>query len=96
MRMPRWKWALLVTELVLFALILILPQVALPDFTFHGGTAPVLVKQRLAGRFGMYAVPPLAAFVATRQLIDRRVDRNVVRTADSAQARLALFCVLIC
>jgi len=35
--MKRWQWTLLIFELVLIALILVLPQVDLPDFTFHGG-----------------------------------------------------------
>lgn len=46
--MSRWKWALLIFELVLFAVILILPQVDLPDFTFQGGTAPIVAKTRVS------------------------------------------------
>src|SRR5579872_2069399 len=46
--MKCWRWALLIFELFLFALILVLPQVDLPDFTFHGGTAPVAAKSRLS------------------------------------------------
>ena len=36
--MKRWQFSFLIFELVLFAAILVLPQVALPDFTFHDGT----------------------------------------------------------
>lgn len=46
--MKRWRLALLLLELVLFALILVLPQVDLPDFTFPGGTAPIVAKARLS------------------------------------------------
>lgn len=46
--MTRWRWALLIFELLLIALILVLPQVDLPDYTFHGGTAPVAAKARLS------------------------------------------------
>src|ERR1700716_2115700 len=46
--MKRWQWALLIFELALFALILVLPQVALPEFTFQGGTAPIVAKARLS------------------------------------------------
>lgn len=46
--MKRWRYALLVWELFLFALILVLPQVDLPDFTFPGGTAPIVAKARLS------------------------------------------------
>jgi hypothetical protein len=44
--MKRWRWALLLFELALFAIILILPQVDLPDFTFHGGLAPIVAHYR--------------------------------------------------
>jgi hypothetical protein len=46
--MKRWRWALLIFELFLFALILVLPQVDLPDFTFHRGTAPIVARQRIS------------------------------------------------
>lgn len=42
--MARWRWALLISELFLFALILILPQVDLPDTTFRDGGAPVVAR----------------------------------------------------
>lgn len=45
--MSRWRWVLLIFELFLFALILVLPQVDLPDFTVHGRTAPVFAKARV-------------------------------------------------
>jgi len=46
--MKGWRFALLIFELFLFALILVLPQVDLPDFTFPRGTAPIIVKSRLS------------------------------------------------
>ena len=46
--MKRWRFALLIWELFLFALILVLPQVDLPDFTFPGGTAPIVAKAKLS------------------------------------------------
>ncbi|HEV2732758.1 MAG TPA: hypothetical protein VGV15_22225 [Terriglobales bacterium] len=45
--MSRWSWAVLVFELLLITIILILPQVDIPDTAFHCGTAPVLAKARL-------------------------------------------------
>ena len=45
--MKRWQLVFLLFELALFAIILVLPQVALPDFTFHGGTAPVAAHSRI-------------------------------------------------
>jgi hypothetical protein len=41
--MVRWRWVLLISELFLFALILALPLVDLPDFTFRDGGAPAVV-----------------------------------------------------
>jgi hypothetical protein len=51
--MKRWF------ELFLFALILVLPQVDLPDFTFHGGTAPIAARSRVSSApvLSMVAVP---------------------------------------
>jgi hypothetical protein len=46
--MARWWWVLLISELFLFALILVLPQVDLPDFTFRDGSAPAVVRLQLA------------------------------------------------
>jgi hypothetical protein len=37
--MKRWRLVLLGLELALFALILVLPQVDLPDFAFRRGAA---------------------------------------------------------
>lgn len=46
--MKGWRYALLIFELFLLALILVLPQVDLPDFTFPGGTAPIAARSRLS------------------------------------------------
>ena len=43
-----WRRNLLSFELVLFVLILVLKQVDLPDFTLHGGTAPIFARSRLS------------------------------------------------
>src|SRR5207245_11636794 len=48
--MTRWSWAVLVFELLLITIILILPQVDIPDTAFHCGTAPVLAKARLTSQ----------------------------------------------
>ena len=46
--MKGWRYGLLIFELFLFALILVLPQVDLPDFTFPGGTATIAARSRLS------------------------------------------------
>src|SRR5207244_12632769 len=48
--MTRWFWSVLVFELLLITIILILPQVDIPDTAFHCGTAPVLAKARLTSQ----------------------------------------------
>lgn len=45
--MKRWRWVLLIVELLLFALILVLPQVELPDTAFRAGNTPIVVRQQL-------------------------------------------------
>ena len=45
--MKRWQLLILIFELALFAAILVLPQVALPDLAFHEGTAPVAAHARV-------------------------------------------------
>ena len=93
--MKRWQWALLIFELALFAIILILPQVDLPDFTFHGWTAPVVAKARLSA-------PPARVFTApVRVPCSPQLHENVGKvTAPPAQSdsnsRLSLLCVRLC
>lgn len=93
--MKRWRWALLLFELFLFALILILPQVDLPDFTFHGGTAPVVAKARVS------PVPVRAMATSTRTPTAERVFCGLVHAAvleisPGSDSRLSLLCTLIC
>ena len=94
--MKRWRWALLIFELCLFALILVLPQVDLPEFTFHGGTAPVAAKSRLS------AAPILLTHTMTVQqptLVQlREAARETEHPAPTPGPRslLSLCCTLIC
>jgi len=93
--MSRWRWALLIFELLLFAVILILPQVDLPDFTFHGGTAPVLAKAKLS-----VPVPSIMRIPVTSRpflaAISGPVHQQNLRLAPDAHSLLSLFCMLIC
>ena len=65
--MKFWRWTLLIFELLLFAIILVLPQVDLPDFTFHSGTAPVVAKLSLSSVGSQIFV---TAFVPSPSLMD--------------------------
>lgn len=92
----RWKWILLMTELILFAVILILPQVDLPDFTLHGGSAPVVAKARIS-----HVPVQVATEVPSNVLLLSRsfsVVRDFVAAlpAKEHDLRLSLLCTLIC
>ena len=93
--MTRWRWALLVFELFLFALILILPQVDLPDFTFHGGTAPVLAKAR-------FSPPPVLPASNRSQSVhaptrtQEEPSRNDMVIERGFHSALSFLCVLLC
>lgn len=95
--MNLWKWALLIFELALFAVILILPQVDLPDFTFHGGTAPVAAKARLSS-----APVRSAVVVAAMQtsfpgpVVGAQPENCIVPTLAASNSRLSLLCTLLC
>jgi len=93
--MRPWRWTLLLFELFLFALILVLPQVDLPDFTFQGGTAPVVAKARISPT----PVRPAAVLVSLptpAPIASRSVEATFVAAPMSLSSRLSLFCSLIC
>jgi hypothetical protein len=90
-----WKWGLLIFELLLFAAILILPQVDLPYFTFHGGTAPIVVKTRISP-VSSYAVQPTVASapaVKNVPLSTMAIEHTLFQAGP--ELRLSLLCTLI-
>jgi len=94
--MERWRRALIVFELCLFALILVLPQVDLPDFTFHRGTAPIVAK---ASR-SFAAILCIVSIVTKTPLLwhteETRGQLNRLACRLKAHSLLFLFCILIC
>ena len=96
MEMSRWRWALLVFELFLFALILVLPQVNLPEFTFHRGTAPVVAKAKLSSPPG----PAVGAIIlhSAPALPIRKIEvlQAPPLVVVGSRSLLSLFCVLLC
>jgi hypothetical protein len=93
--MQRWRWALLIFELFLFALILILPQVELPETAFQGGTAPVVIKARISSS------PVLATVLLPLGILFARSwaskpERIEAPAGPDSHSRLALLCTLIC
>jgi len=94
--MSRWRWALLIFELVLFAVILILPQVELPDFTFHGGTAPVVMKTRLASGTARADVVNPVQLPTPVPVFDCQIVVHDPPSGTDADTRLSLLCTLTC
>src|SRR5438874_13106014 len=94
--MKRWQWVLLIVELALFAIILILPQVDLPDFTFHGGTAPTAMKARISPVPARIAIVIAPSMSVLEQDVRLRTDTMVSSAPSTAYSCLLLFCVLIC
>jgi hypothetical protein len=94
--MKLWRWILLNFELFLFALILVLPQVDLPDFTFHGGTAPIVAKAKVCS-------PPVLSSLITPGHSRLSQPRREARTEPvrhaiplKRHALLSLLCTLLC
>jgi hypothetical protein len=94
--MKRWQWALLIFELALFALILVLPQVELPEFTFHGGNAPIAAKARLSLNRVQAAVALTLPRLIPRRVLEALADIREITHLPGWDARLSLLCTLIC
>src|SRR2546421_7140279 len=92
--MKRWQWALLIFELALFALILVLPQVALPEFTFHGGTAPIAVKARLSLNRVQPAVAIRLPLSIPGRILEAVAENRLVLSPARWETRLSLLCML--
>jgi len=93
--MKRWRWILLIFELALFATILVVPHVDLPDFEFHGGTAPVAAKSRISTT--PVAVTACHVAMSVPERTSSPVDAGAQSSEPlSAASRLTLLCTLIC
>ena len=94
--MNRQKWVLLIFELALFAIILVLPQVDLPDFTFHAGTAPVVAKSRVSPSPVRVAIaaPTLVSVPIAR--FETPCDDSKTTVSPSPSSRLSLLCTFLC
>lgn len=94
--MKAWRWTVLISELFLFALILVLPQVDLPDTTFRDGNAPVVARMQLT------APPAMPASVGSRSMQYLGQFQEVVRSIErfayglSSADRRFLLCTLLC
>ena len=94
--MNRWQWALLIFELALFALILVLPQVELPEFAFQRGTAPIAAKARLSSTSVRPAVALQLPMSIPGRILESLAETRLVLSPARSQTRLSLLCTLIC
>ena len=94
--MTRWRLVVLILELALFAIILILPQVDLPDFTFRIGMAPVVLHSRICSSPLLIAVAVSPLVLFPRQMT-RAPGKILDMPAPSIRgSRLSQLCTLIC
>lgn len=94
--MSRWKWILLIFELALFAMILVLPQVDLPDLAFQCGTAPVALKARSVPAQNQAATPAAVVNSSATFLFELNPKKTDSIAPSRAEHRLAMSCVLLC
>lgn len=96
--MKRWVFLVLILELALFAIILILPQVALPAFTFHDGTAPVAARARVCGRVAEGAIAMAPQGLPSVLVIHAQApgETSDVPAPPPVHSRLSKLCILIC
>jgi len=81
--MSRWTISLpmlsvLMCLLFLIVLILVLPEVDLPDTAFHGGTAPIDVHARLTSAPFLVGVSTTAPFSFSAHPASRRSEHSLV------------------
>jgi hypothetical protein len=93
--MKKWRYALLLSELLLFAMILVLPQVDLPDFTFPGGSAPIAAKSRLCSPPAV-SVPPAPVATGSLGHIGEGTILEIPAAVQMSPSLVNLTCVLRC
>jgi hypothetical protein len=81
--MKRWTispsyLSILMCLLFLIVLILVLPDVDLPDTAFHGGTAPVDLHARVTSAPGLLSVTAATPFSFSAHPVSRRCEHSVV------------------
>ena len=94
--MKRWQLLILIFELALFAAILVLPQVALPVFAFHEGTAPVAAHARVCDPVPATAITIAAQILPAEPILQVRGETPDVSAPPAVHSRLSRLCVLIC
>jgi hypothetical protein len=73
-----WRLFALVSLLFLIVLILVMPQVDLPDTAFHQGTAPVDVHSRGTSARGIMSVSSIVPLGFSAHPASRRNEQSLV------------------
>ena len=94
--MKRWQLLILIFELTLFAAILVLPQVALPDLAFHEGSAPVAARARVCDPAAGTAIAMAPLILSAEPSVQMRGETPDVSAPPALHSRLSRLCVLIC
>jgi len=87
--MARWtidpsRLFVLLSWLLLITLILVLPQVDLPDTAFHRGTAPVDVHSRITSAPGLLSVSAVIPFSFSAHPGSRRREHSLVLARETS------------
>ena len=94
--MKRWQLFILIFELALFAAILVLPQVALPDLAFHEGSAPVAAHARVCRPARAMPIAVVQQILPPEPIVQVRGETPDVSAPPAVHSRLSRLCVLIC
>jgi hypothetical protein len=94
--MKRWRSDILLFELFLFVLILVLPQVDLPDFAFHSGTAPIIARSRVSAPPVLTAVTVPTQSQPIQQFGNGEEQRLGLVIHATPRSLLSLLCILLC
>ena len=94
--MKRWRWGILLFELFLLVLILVLPQVNLPDFDLHRGAALTLARSRVSPPpvFAVVLLP--AQYQQMKQFGKQKEWRSGPERHLIPRSMLSLLCTLLC
>ena len=94
--MKGWRWGILLFELFLFVLILVLPQVDLPDFAFHRGTAPIVARSQVCAQPVLTAVTVPTQSQPMTQFGNGEEQRLGFVSYAIPRSLLSLLCTLLC
>jgi hypothetical protein len=94
--MKGWRWGILLFELFLLVLILVLPQVDLPDFAFHRGTAPIIARSRVSAPPVLTGVVFPARTLPLLKFSNGEEQRSGLVSHGIPRSLLSLLCNLLC